>query len=153
MEHISTQNKLTGEPSKLNPKRAAPLQPIALTPAELDRLITQTIQQEETIPEEAGIKEAVGKYKSMIWPRMYATNHPTASLLTEYAAKGCPVNCGPSWSRECIIKAIQHGPHKSARSKEAIATLHEETTEKIRNGFARVVKYGDIKNNLPRNLK
>eukprot|EP00957_Ditylum_brightwellii_P042081 3187166-Ditylum_brightwellii.AAC.1 len=64
-----------------------------------------------------------------------------------------PRDCRPSWSREHIIKAIQHGPHKSARSKEAIATLHEETTEKIRNGFARVVKYGDIKNNLPHNLK
>eukprot|EP00957_Ditylum_brightwellii_P039153 2961187-Ditylum_brightwellii.AAC.1 len=63
------------------------------------------------------------------------------------------MDCGPSWSREHIIKAIRHGPPKSACSKEAIATLHEETTEKIRNGFAQVVNYGNIKNNLPRNIK
>eukprot|EP00957_Ditylum_brightwellii_P189051 14391578-Ditylum_brightwellii.AAC.1 len=71
----------------------------------------------------------------------------------EYATKGCPMDCGPSWSREHIIKSIRHGPHKSACSKAAIATLHEENTEKIRNGFARVVEYGNIKNNLTRNLK
>eukprot|EP00957_Ditylum_brightwellii_P174925 13319755-Ditylum_brightwellii.AAC.1 len=82
MEHMSTQNMLTGESSKPNPKHTAPPQPIALTPAELDRLITQTIQQEDTIPEEAGIKEAVGKYKGLMWPHMYATNHPAAPLLT-----------------------------------------------------------------------
>eukprot|EP00957_Ditylum_brightwellii_P159576 12147431-Ditylum_brightwellii.AAC.1 len=97
------------------------------------------------IPEEAGIKEAVGKYKDLMWPCMYAMNHPVAPLLMEYVTKGYPVDCGPSWSRERIIKAIQHGLYKSARSKEAIATLHEETTEKIRNGFAWVVKYGNIK--------
>eukprot|EP00957_Ditylum_brightwellii_P073364 5575778-Ditylum_brightwellii.AAC.1 len=81
MEHMSTQDELTGEPSKPNPKRTAPPQPIALTPAELEWLIKQTIQQEETIPEEAGIKDVVGKYKGLMWPRMYATNHPAAPLL------------------------------------------------------------------------
>eukprot|EP00957_Ditylum_brightwellii_P180292 13734222-Ditylum_brightwellii.AAC.1 len=60
MEYMSTQDELTGEPSNIpNPKRAAVPQPIALMPAELERLIKQTIQQEETTPEEAGIKDAV----------------------------------------------------------------------------------------------
>eukprot|EP00957_Ditylum_brightwellii_P129520 9879500-Ditylum_brightwellii.AAC.2 len=58
MEHMSTQDELTGEPSKPNPKCAAPPQPIALTPAELKRLIKQTTQQEETILEEAGTKDS-----------------------------------------------------------------------------------------------
>eukprot|EP00957_Ditylum_brightwellii_P055598 4213299-Ditylum_brightwellii.AAC.1 len=60
MEYRSTQDELAGEPSNMpNPKCAPPPQPIALTPAELERLIKQTIQQEETIPEEADIKGTV----------------------------------------------------------------------------------------------
>eukprot|EP00957_Ditylum_brightwellii_P104750 7983144-Ditylum_brightwellii.AAC.1 len=60
MEYMSMQDEPTGKFSNIpNPKRAAPPLPIALTPAELEQLIKQTIHQEETIPEEAGIKDAV----------------------------------------------------------------------------------------------
>eukprot|EP00957_Ditylum_brightwellii_P103318 7874267-Ditylum_brightwellii.AAC.1 len=145
MEYTSMQDELIGEPSNIpNPKRSAPPQSIALMPAGLEWLIKQTIQQEETIPEEAGIKDLVGKYKGLMWSRMYATNHLAAPLLMEYVKKGCPEDCRPSWSRERIIKSIQHGPHNSTRSKEAIATIHEETTEKIKNEFARAIKYSNI---------
>jgi hypothetical protein len=101
---MSTQIQTTRDPIQPTKTLAAPPQPIALTPAELDRLVKQTIQQEETIPEEAGIKETVGKYNGLMWPRLYATDHPAAPLLTEYARKGCPVDCGPSWSKERIIQ-------------------------------------------------
>ena len=88
-----------------------------------------------------------------MWPRTYALNHPAKNLLDEYATKGCPVDCGKDWSLDHITKAILHGPHKSAKSKEAAAALHAETLSKVKNGFAKIVKFKDIKENLPKNLK
>eukprot|EP00957_Ditylum_brightwellii_P155179 11813091-Ditylum_brightwellii.AAC.1 len=74
-------------------------------------------------------------------------------MLQAYAENGCPVYCGPDWSRHQIQLALQQGPHKSARSKDAITALHTETEGKVANGFAKIIKYGDIKSNLPRKLK
>eukprot|EP00957_Ditylum_brightwellii_P063541 4822394-Ditylum_brightwellii.AAC.1 len=37
--------------------------------------------------------------------------------------------------------------------KRGHCNITQGNYRKIRNGFARVITYGDIKNNLPRNLK
>eukprot|EP00957_Ditylum_brightwellii_P129783 9899939-Ditylum_brightwellii.AAC.1 len=109
MDYISAQVELSGEFINIpTPKCSAPPHSIALTPAELELLIEKTIQNKETIPEEAGIKDTAGKCNGLMWPCTYATNHWTAPLLTEYAKEGCPADCVPSWSREHIIKAIRH---------------------------------------------
>ena len=101
------------------------------------------------IPE---IKEKLGK-NNLMYPSSLASSHPAHPLLKRYADHGCPVNCGPNWSKEQIITALQRGPHRSALSKKASASLLEETKEKVQNGFARVVKWKDIKDNVPPTLK
>ena len=52
-----------------------------------------------------------------------------------------------------IIKLMKKGPHQSSKGKEAIRQLRQETNDKINQGFARIVKWGDIKHNLPPKLK
>ncbi|GFH50466.1 hypothetical protein CTEN210_06942 [Chaetoceros tenuissimus] len=63
------------------------------------------------------------------------------------------VHCGENWSREHIEAALLRGPHISAKSSEAITVLREETAAKVEAGFARVVRYGDIRVLLPPSLK
>ena len=99
------------------------------------------------------MKETIGKRKGLMWPRSFAVDHPAEKILTGYAVDGCPVNCGEDWSEDRIRKMVLHGPHKSATGKDAIIALHEETEAKIAKGFAKMVKFGDIKDKLPKNLK
>eukprot|EP00957_Ditylum_brightwellii_P113265 8636669-Ditylum_brightwellii.AAC.1 len=67
------------------PKNKAPAMVHAATPAEMELLIQTTIQEEEAIPVEAGVKNAAGKYKGLMWPRTYAVEYPAAPLLAKYA--------------------------------------------------------------------
>ena len=89
-----------------------------------------------------------------MWPRTYATHHPATPLLEKYARNGCPVDCGPRWTKEQIEAAIlQHGPYKSAQLPVAREALRAEAKDKVTQGFAKIVKYKDIQNNLPETLK
>ena len=45
------------------------------------------------------------------------------------------------------------GAHRSALTILARKELSKETVEKVKNGFAKIVRYGDIKDRLPENLK
>eukprot|EP00957_Ditylum_brightwellii_P164599 12532417-Ditylum_brightwellii.AAC.1 len=134
-------------------KTSAPTNTPTLTPVKVELLVHTTIWQEETIQEESDIKETIGKYNGLMWSRTYATQHPAASLLQNYAAQGCPVDYRPDWSHHQIPTALKHGPHKLTRTPYACKTLHAETDEKIQNGFAQKVCFGNIKNNLPPKLK
>eukprot|EP00957_Ditylum_brightwellii_P021749 1640633-Ditylum_brightwellii.AAC.1 len=84
----------------------------------VELLVQTTILQEKTIPEKADIKEIIGKYNNLMWPRIYATQHPAAPLLQNYAAQGCPVDCRPDWSHHQILTVLKHGPHKSTRTPD-----------------------------------
>jgi hypothetical protein len=88
-----------------------------------------------------------------MWPRTYSLTHPAKSLLHKYSTIGCPVDCGKDWSIDHIHNSILHGPHKSAQSKEAIQSIHDETLLKIKQGFAKIIKFKDIKRDMPKNLK
>ena len=83
----------------------------------------------------------------------FAMAHDATPLLEQYAAKGCPVDCGPEWSKEHILLMIERGPHRSALAKNAVKQLRHETAEKVKQGYARVVRWGDINNNIPPKLK
>eukprot|EP00957_Ditylum_brightwellii_P152173 11585689-Ditylum_brightwellii.AAC.1 len=96
------------------PKSMAPKLAHTATLVEMELLIKTTLQEEQTIPEEAGIKAATGEYNGLMWPWTYTTDHPAAPLLAQYALEGCPVDCGEDWIQAHIEAAIQHGPHKSA---------------------------------------
>ena len=88
-----------------------------------------------------------------MWPRTYTTTHPAAALLTRYATRGCPVDCGTPWTPHHIIKALQHGPHNSAQGKLARQSLIVEAHNKVQNGHAKILRWGDIKDNITKNLK
>ena len=48
---------------------------------------------------------------------------------------------------------MERGPHQSAEGKAATIQLWEETADKVKQGYARVVKWKEIKNNMPKKLK
>lgn len=123
------------------------------TPLESVEQIFDVMKAEEVLPSDLGIKETIGKKRGLMWPRGHALKHPAMELLMEYAEKGCPVDCGRDWTVEEIEAALLHGPHKSAKSPEAAAALRDETLQKVKNGYAKIVRYGDIRHRLPKNLK
>ena len=143
---------LTQAPPKIKLPPKAPKIINAATPTELDTLTNNSITNNDCIPDHIPIKETIGKI-GLMWPRTYSIHHPAKDLLNIYATKGCPVECGKNWSKNQIIQAILHGPHKSAQSKAAMDALHEETKIKVAHNFAKIVKFKDIKHNLPPNLK
>ena len=124
--------------------------PTTLTPAAMGTLITTTLDKEETIPPDTPLRHAIGK---TMYPNCTAAHHATTPMLKEWAQHGCPVDCGKDWDRDQIVAALRRGPHISAKHPNAISSLHTETEEKVRNGYARVVTWGDIKQNLPPKLK
>ena len=103
-------------------------------------------------PTEIPVQDTIGKLPLMI-PRNEARDHPAASLLDDYATNGCPVDCGKAWTRDQLLAMMQRGNHKSAYAKDAITQLRAETINKVKHGYARVVKWGDIMSNIPKNLK
>ena len=54
---------------------------------------------------------------------------------------------------EHIEAALRQGPHHSSDAEEAIKSLQNETKEKAANGYAKVIRYGELKKNLPEKLK
>ena len=52
-----------------------------------------------------------------------------------------------------IQAAIEKGPHQSALDPEAIKLVQEDVMYQVKAGFAKVVAWDDIKNNIPSTLK
>ena len=86
-------------------------------------------------------------------PRKEVLDHPSATRQVEYATVECPADCGPAWNLQHIVSALQHGPHKSALKSKALEALHTEVDEKVKQGYAKIIQWKDIKNNLPKNFK
>ena len=80
-------------------------------------------------------------------------HHDAIPLLQGYAQDGFPVNCGGDWSRENIELMLERGPHRSANRKKAVRQLCQETEDKVKHKYAILVKWGDIKNEIPKKLK
>jgi hypothetical protein len=93
------------------------------------------------------------KHRNHMCPSGLALRHPAASTLLQYATRGCPVLTGKPWTREAMQAAIDRGPHISALAPEAIDQLNLEVQEKVRCGQARLVKWEDIRDNPPEQLK
>lgn len=123
-----------------------------LTLEEQEKVVAQQLRDSDTIPEEVPVRKAIGKM-GLMFPRREALAHPAAPLLLSYANEGCPVDCGDDWTTEHIELLLERGPHISAKDPDAIAQLIAETEMKIKQGYARVVTWGNIKKNRPRRLK
>ena len=83
----------------------------------------------------------------------YAVDHDSIILLQGYADDGCPVDCGEDWSADHIELILECGTHCSANGKKSVRQLRQETEDKVTHSYARVFKWGDIKNNIPAKLK
>jgi hypothetical protein len=148
----STQVKpITKKVLAILPNKKPILNP-AMTPAELKSALNDELSKNDDLPEEIPVKNTIGKL-GLMWPQHYALHHEAIPLLTSYATSGCPVNCGPDWSLKQILLLLKRGPHISALKHDAKIQLINETKEKVAHGYARVVRWKDIKNNIPPKLK
>ena len=86
-------------------------------------------------------------------PQGEALQHPFAKILLEYAKIGYPVDCGPDWSKERIEAAVQKGPSTTAKDPHAAMCCMEEAMQKVKEGHCKIVKWNDIKDNIPAKLK
>jgi hypothetical protein len=125
---------------------------LALTSEQEKANLYQYIKNNSDIPQELPIKTKIGKF-GLMWPRQYALDHEASDLLSSYAELGCPVDCGPNWTQQHIKLALERGPHISAKNKQAEKQLRIETAEKVKHGYARIVTWNTIKNNVPEKLK
>ncbi len=124
----------------------------ALTPEELNEALSKELHKHvDDIPPEIPVQSTIGK---LMQPRPpFAVDHEAIPLLHAYAEHGCPVDCGEDWTLEHIELMLRRGPHKSSKAPDAIQVLREETADKIKHGYARTVRWGDIKKNWPKRLK
>ena len=135
------------------PLEVAPAFKTAKTDNEQMQAIQDELTRQGALPSDhEGLRTEIGK-RSLMVPRKQALDHAAAPMLLSYAQKGCPVNCGKDWDKEHIIELMTRGPHRSAKSKAAIKFLREETAEKIKGNYAKIVKWKDIKDNIPAKLK
>ena len=94
-----------------------------------------------------------GEFQSLMHPRGRALWYGAGPLLLHYALRGCPVDCGRPWSQDEVEAAVKRGPHKSAREPGAAKQFRIEAQEKQRQGMCRIVKWRDIRENMPSELK
>ena len=123
-----------------------------MTPTQHEADVKSSLHSNTDFPPEIPVVETIGKL-GLMWPRNHAMQHNATPLLNTYAQTGCPVDCGPDWSVDHLELLLRRGPHISAKQKIAAKQLQLETNEKIKHGYARIVKWGSIKDNLPQKLK
>ena len=86
-------------------------------------------------------------------PQNDVLQHPFGNTLQIYAFHGCPVDCGPNWSKEQIEQAVQDSPNKSAKDPLAAKCCRNKVLKKVDEGFCRIVNWDNLKNNIPPTLK
>jgi hypothetical protein len=92
-------------------------------------------------------------HQNFMCPTGRALIHPAANLLHDWATLGCPTRTGRNWTKEELWEAVERGPHRSAKSPDALEHFAEEIKEKIRTKHACLVARDDIKDNPPVQLK
>ena len=88
------------------------------------------------------------KIRGLMCPQMRALDHPTATLLKEYASQGCPVDVGRDWTLEELEASVEKGPHSSALEPDAIKQIQTEAREKVKQGFAKIYTWEWLKKSL-----
>ncbi len=89
----------------------------------------------------------------LVFPRSRAEHHPAASSLKEYAATGCSVSLGWDRTLEELEAAVARGPHVSALEDDTIDQIQIEAREKVKQSFATIHHWKDLKQNVPKALK
>ena len=92
-------------------------------------------------------------YRNNMCPSGLALHHPAAPILLQYAESGCPTLTGAPWTNAQMLAAITKGPHVSALIPDAMRQLDEEVQGKIEAGQAKIIRWNDIRDNPPPQLK
>ena len=127
------------------PPTPCPVPTSVPTPLQKEDQLLAAIATSTDIPNEIPVKKAIGKLQLMEPHPPYGHSHDAIPLMQSYADHGCPVDCGPPWSRATVELLIRRGPHRSALIKKAVRQLRAETKEKVEQGYARVVKWKTYK--------
>jgi hypothetical protein len=138
--------------TKVNKKHTNNIETQKLQQINNNKDIKNILTSNNLFPPELPVKSAIGK-SGLMWPQGIAKLHDASILLDSYSQHGCPTDCGPPWSREHIIAAIARGPHPTAKKPEARRYLINQTLAKVEENFAKIIKWGEIKNSIPLNLK
>ena len=139
-------------PPKIQVPKPTLVDKLDMTAKEQQNFINKEIQNNDNFPKELDVQEKIGK-SDLMFPRTYSNCHEATPLLYDYAKNGCPVNCGKDWDKDKILKLLRRGPHRSSLRADAVRQLRRETLEKCEQGFARIVKWGEIEENIPKRLK
>ena len=107
--------------------------------------------QHRAIHAAAPMEKAQGK-KRLMSPSTCVNFHPLTETLREWE-EGVPVDCGEDWTREMIEAAIHQGPHKSPLTPEAMQLIEEDVAYQVRAGYAQIVEWAWLKDNMPSQLK
>ena len=91
--------------------------------------------------------------RGLAYPRAQVEAHPAAPLLHEYARTGCPMDMGHDWTVEEVEAAVERAHHVSSLEDNAIAQIQIKAREKVRQGFADIYRWDELKKKLPKKLK
>jgi hypothetical protein len=78
--------------------------------------------------------------------------HPFTKTLRNWE-EGVPGDCGEDWTLEQIKAAIAQGPHQSAMTPKSLKLITEDITYQVRAGYAKIVEWAWLRDNLPAQLK
>ena len=105
-----------------------------------DAAIKLAFYNGNTMAEETELQYDIDrKTPNLVKPRNEALVHTSKYLLEAYATEGWLENCGPYWKTDHIEAALLSDPQTLANSSASMAARHKETTETIKNGYAKVV--------------
>jgi hypothetical protein len=88
-----------------------------------------------------------------MYPSGPAVSHPAAPMLLEFAHTGCAAETGLDWHIDLLDEAVRRGAHPSAKEGLAADALYQETMDKVKQGFARIIPWKELRKNLPSKLK
>ena len=100
---------------------------------------------------EAILTETQSKYnphvptRGLMYPGQLAQQHPAGPMLQKFGTEGCPVVVEEDWTIEQLDQAVEYGAHPSAESPEASRALREESMEKVKQGFTKLVPWTQIR--------
>ena len=109
--------------------------------------------EEHFPPDLSAAQSKYKEYRGLTAPIFDSKKHPAFPLLHKYATQGCPAECGEAWTKEHIEAAIKRGNHQSAENPQAAECCRNEAKDKEAAGFVKLVRWKDIENNIPTNLK
>ena len=146
---------LTSEPRR-GPTTSQYLVASVWTPPEPDWSFPVAPAAAVATPMEAAQGKSPPVRRSLLQPQLLAKQFLPPSeyaRLSEWGTNGCPVSCGPPWSRETIEAALEAGPHASATTPQAIDLIEADTDYQVNAGFCDIVLESDLLAALPENLK